>query len=48
MCINQATTGTSISMSIQSTPGLGATKTYTEAEKLACSLENLEACEACD
>lgn len=30
------------------TPGPGATATFTEAEKQACSLENPEACEACD
>ncbi len=43
--INQTTSGPAPQAP---TPGPGATKTFTDAEKLECSLANPEACEACD
>ncbi len=41
--INQTTVGTT-----PTTPPDGETQTFTDAEALACSLENPEHCEACD
>ncbi|MCP3938454.1 MAG: ribonucleoside-diphosphate reductase subunit alpha [Actinomycetia bacterium] len=49
--INQATTGTQTrpgSPSPSPTPEPTPTKSFSDAETLACSLENPDACEACD
>ena len=45
--IKQATTGTSARAAAPS-PLPNTNKTFTDEEALACSLENPEACEACD
>jgi ribonucleoside-diphosphate reductase alpha chain len=45
--INQTTTGASASASATPMP-TAPKKSYSDAEAVACSLENPETCEACD
>lgn len=46
--INQVTTGGSVGVGTGAATATPAKKSYTDAEAVACSLENPEACEACD